>query len=209
MSVNTLSGLYAITDAGLQRADQLVERVHSAIEGGARLIQYRDKSSDALLRLRQASALNDLCRRHDVVLIVNDDLELAAECGAQGVHLGRDDADPLTARRLLGGQAIIGVSCYNRLSLALRAADQGADYIAFGRFFPSRTKPTAVQAAPELVKLARRELSLPIAAIGGITPCNAVPLLDAGAAMLAVVSGVFGTSDVRGAAASYAALFQQ
>jgi thiamine-phosphate pyrophosphorylase len=206
--MNKLRGLYAITDANLQPADQLAERVYGAIEGGARLIQYRDKSADAGLRLRQANALADLCRQHGVPLIINDDVELAAECGAQGVHLGRDDAEPPTARRLLGDNAIIGVSCYNSLRRALRAAEQGADYIAFGRFFPSRTKPAAVQADVALIQAARQQPGLPIAAIGGITPYNAATLISAGVAMLAVVQGVFAAPDVRRAAAAYAALFQ-
>jgi thiamine-phosphate pyrophosphorylase len=143
-----------------------------------------------------------------VPLIINDDVELAAECGAQGVHLGRDDAEPLTARRLLGDNAVIGVSCYNSLPLALRAAEQGADYIAFGRFFLSRTKPAAVQADVALIQAAKQQLAVPIAAIGGITPYNAAPLISAGVAMLAVVQGVFAAADVRRAAAAYAALFQ-
>ncbi len=204
-----LGGLYAITDAGLQRADQLTERVRQAIDGGARLIQYRDKSADTQFRRRQANGLAELCREHGVTLIINDDVELAAECGAQGVHLGKNDADPRLARRLLGANTLIGVSCYDSLTLALKAADQGADYIAFGRFFPSRTKPEARPAGADLIRVARQELSLPIAAIGGITPVNGAALVDAGAAMLAVVHGVFGAADVRQAAAAYAALFQQ
>ena len=206
---HSLYGLYAITDARLQRPDQFTEHVRQAIDGGARLIQYRDKSANAVFRLRQANALADLCRQRGVALIINDDVELAAECGAQGVHLGENDADPQTTRRLLGDNAIIGVSCYNRLPLALQAANQGADYIAFGRFFPSRTKPKAVQAGLDLIRMARRQLSLPLAAIGGITVHNAAPLLDAGVAMLAVVHGVFGAADIRQAAAAYAALFQK
>jgi len=204
-----LNGLYAITDARLQRPDQLTERVRQAIEGGARLIQYRDKSADAVFRLRQSNALADLCREHGVALIINDDVELAAECGAQGVHLGENDADPQTARLLLGDNAIIGVSCYNRLPLALHAANQGADYIAFGRFFPSRTKPKAVQASLDLIRMARQQISLPVAAIGGITAHNAAALLDAGVTMLAVVHGVFGAADIRQAAVTYAALFHK
>jgi len=204
-----LNGLYAITDARLQQPDQFTERVRQAIEGGARLIQYRDKSADTVFRLRQATALAELCREHGVVLIINDDAELAAECGAQGVHLGENDAEPQTARRLLGENAIIGVSCYNSLPLARQAANQGADYIAFGRFFPSQTKPKAVQADLDLIRMSRQQLSLPVAAIGGITAHNAAPLLDAGAAMLAVVHGVFAAADIRRTAAAYAALFEQ
>jgi len=206
---HSLNGLYAITDARLQRPDQFTEHVGQAIDGGASLIQYRDKSADAAFRLKQANTLADLCRQRGVALIINDDVELAAECGAQGVHLGENDADPQTARQILGDNAIIGVSCYNRLPLALQAANQGADYIAFGRFFPSWTKPEAVQASLDLIRMARQQLSLPFAAIGGITARNAAPLLDAGVAMLAVVQGVFGAADIRQAAAAYAALFQK
>jgi len=124
------------------------------------------------------------------------------------VHLGRGDTDLRAARSLLGAEAIIGVSCYNDLSLARQAAGSGADYIAFGRFFPSQTKPEAVQAGPDLIHQAKQELSLPVAAIGGITPDNAGQLIDAGADMLAVVQGVFAATDVRWAAAEFSVLFE-
>ncbi len=203
-----LAGLYAITDAGLQAEEELEEHVALAIAGGARLIQYRDKSDNSRLRLRQAHALTALCETHDVPLIINDDVELAAECGAAGVHLGRDDASLDSARKLLGDHVIIGISCYNRPELARRAAEQGADYIAFGRFFPSDTKPDAIQATPALIAESRQRWGLPVAAIGGITPDNAGQLLDAGADMLAVVRGVFGASDIRQAAAEFARQFE-
>ncbi len=206
-SPDRLRGLYAITDARLQPADSLCERVSLAIDGGAALIQYRDKSTDARFRLRQARALAELCAQRGVRLIINDDVALAADCGADGVHLGRDDTTLATARRLLGDRAIIGASCYNRLDLAQQAADAGADYLAFGRFFPSQTKPGAVQAGVDLIRQAKRRFPLPVAAIGGINPYNAIPLLAAGADMLAVIHGVFGADDVRQAAADYARLF--
>jgi thiamine-phosphate pyrophosphorylase len=206
-SPRTLRGLYAITDARLQAGELLRERVGLAIDGGASVIQYRDKSADSRLRLQQARALADLCRRRGVCLIINDDVELAADCGADGVHLGQDDTALAVARRRLGERAIIGLSCYNRLELAEQAVAAGADYLAFGRFFASQTKPDAVQASVELIRAARARWRLPIAAIGGITPQNAAPLLAAGADMLAVVQGVFAAADVRRAAAEYAALF--
>ena len=205
----TLSGLYVITDPALQAAGQLVTSVSQAIDGGAALVQYRDKSGASRARLQQARALADICRARDVVFIVNDDVALAADCGAHGVHLGKDDADPGSARSRLGDQAIIGVSCYNDLSLARAAAGAGADYIAFGRFFPSQTKPEAVQAGPELIRQAKQELSLPVAAIGGITPANAGQLIDAGADMLAVVQGVFAAADIQRAAAAFSVLFER
>ncbi len=202
-----LHGLYAITDAGLQPPRALRERVALAIDGGARLIQYRDKSDAAPVRLRQARALAELCHDRGVRLIINDDVALAAACGADGVHLGRDDATPAAARGQLGDAAVIGVSCYNSLDLAQQAVEQGADYLAFGRFFASRTKPEAVCAAPALIGAAKRRWSVPLAVIGGITPYNAAPLVAAGADMLAVVRGVFAAPHVADAAAAYAALF--
>jgi thiamine-phosphate pyrophosphorylase len=190
------------------RATQsLIRRVELALAGGARLVQYRDKSRDLSLRLAQARALGTLCDAAGVPLIINDDIQLAAAVSADGVHLGRDDPDPREARRLLGPSALIGVSCYDRLDLAEAAQAAGADYVAFGSFFPSSTKPLAVRADLDLLRQARRRIRLPLVAIGGITPENGAALIEAGADLLAVVSGVFGAPDLRAAAAAYARLF--
>ena len=207
MNKPSCRGLYAITDALLISDDRLTIVVEQAILGGARMIQYRDKSHDTARRLAQATVLDELCQRHAVPLIINDDVALAAQIGAAGVHVGKDDPSFATARARLGGNAIIGVSCYDRLDLALEAARAGADYVAFGAFFPSPTKPTEIRASIELLRDARAALNLPIVAIGGITPDNAPLLLDAGADALAVVSGVFGQPDIQAAARRYAALF--
>ncbi len=203
-----LRGLYAISDAGLQPPDQLSHQVEAAIEGGAVLVQYRDKSPDQMLRRQQAAELVALCGAHGVPLLINDDVQLAVDCGAQGVHLGKDDSDPQTARRRLGAQAIIGVSCYNEWSRAEQAVAADADYIAFGRFFPSRTKPAATPAGTDLLRRARQAFKLPVAAIGGITPANGGPLVAAGADLLAVIQGLFAQPDVRQAARAYARLFK-
>ncbi|HOW74676.1 MAG TPA: thiamine phosphate synthase [Candidatus Competibacteraceae bacterium] len=200
-------GLYAITDALLIPDGRLLDAVEQALLGGARLIQYRDKSGDAARRLTQARMLNALCQRYQIPLIINDDVELAAEVGAAGVHLGKDDPALTTARTRLGENALIGVSCYNRLDLALAAEQAGADHVAFGAIFPSPTKPTEIRASIALLREARAALRIPIVAIGGITPDNAPLLLDVGADALAVVSGVFGQPDIRAAAARYATLF--
>jgi thiamine-phosphate pyrophosphorylase len=200
-------GLYAITDAGLIPDHLLTHAVEQAILGGARLIQYRDKNPDAARRLAQAQALNTLCRRHAIPLIINDDVELAFQVGAAGVHVGQDDPAFAVARARLGDQALIGVSCYDRLDLALEAERAGADHVAFGAMFPSPTKPDEVRASLELLREARAVLTVPIVAIGGITPENAPLLLDAGADALAVISGVFGRPDPQAAARRYAALF--
>lgn len=200
-------GLYAITDAQLIPDEQLTAAVEQALRGGAQLIQYRDKSTDGARRRTQAQALNELCQCYGAPLIINDDVELAAEVGAAGVHIGQDDLDLPTARGRLGDKALIGVSCYNQLDLALEAERAGADHVAFGAFFQSPTKPTEIRASIALLREARVRLSIPIVAIGGITLENAPLLLEAGADALAVVSGVFGQPDIQTAAARYAALF--
>ena len=208
MSEPVLRGLYAITDPRLTPEPTLCDQVAAALAGGARLVQYRHKNADADTRRREAKALLALCRTHGVPLIVNDDIALAREVGADGVHLGREDADLHAARMALGDEALIGVSCYNELERARRACADGADYVAFGRFFPSGTKPEAVQAQPELIAQAKAELDRPVVAIGGITPDNGARLIAAGADMLAVIEGLFGQSDIEAAARRIAALFE-
>lgn len=196
-------GLYAITDG--PRAD-LLDAVAAALRGGARLVQYRDKTQDAARRAAEARALVDLCSAHDVPLLVNDDVELARACGAAGVHLGEDDADLPSARAALGGSAIVGVSCYDSLERARALAAAGADYLAFGAFFPSSSKATTRHATPPLLRQAVA-LRRPLVAIGGITPDNAPPLVEAGADCLAVISAVFARPDIEAAARRFATLF--
>ena len=199
-----IRGLYAITDG--PRAD-LQAIAEAALSGGAGMLQYRDKTADLARRRAEATALQALCRTHGVPLIINDDVALAAVVGAAGVHLGELDVDIATARARLGPDAIIGASCYDSLQRARQLAAAGADYLAFGAFFPSPTKPHARHAAPSLLREAA-VLGLPRVAIGGITPDNGGALIDAGADLLAVVSGVFGATDVRAAAHRYAILFK-
>jgi len=204
-----VGGLYAIADTRYLDDARLLPAVAQAIAGGTRVIQYRDKKHDAGTRLQQASKLARLCHQHGVPFIVNDDVALAKQAGADGVHLGREDVPLTQARAQLGPEAVIGVSCYNELERALTAQAGGADYVAFGRFFPSRTKPQAVPADATLLREARRKLHVPIVAIGGITPENGASLIAAGADALAVIEGVFGQADVRAAARRYAQLFNR
>ncbi|WP_426703267.1 thiamine phosphate synthase [Rhodanobacter sp. Col0626] len=196
-------GLYAITDG--PRAD-LLDAVAQALSGGASWLQYRDKSTDAARRYTEATALRQLCRDHGASLIINDDVALALAVGADGVHLGQHDDDPVAARAALGARAIIGVSCYDSLQRAQAAARAGASYLAFGAFFPSPTKPLAPHAPIELLRQSAA-FGLPRVAIGGITPDNGASLVDAGADYLAVISAVFGVSDVRAAAQRITDLF--
>ncbi|MDZ4261048.1 MAG: thiamine phosphate synthase [Pseudomonadota bacterium] len=202
-----LQGLYAITDTTPSSSnEQLLTAAQQAIHGGVRILQYRDKSDDQPRRRQQATLLLGLCRQHGVTFIINDDVALAAAIGADGVHLGRDDGDIDAARQQLR-HGIVGLSCYNEWPLAKAAAAAGADYVAFGAFFPSTTKPHAARAAPDLLERSRQELDIPVVAIGGITPDNGRDLIAAGADMLAVVQGVFGQPDIQAAARRYAALF--
>jgi thiamine-phosphate pyrophosphorylase len=191
-----LKGLYAITQPHPDGFDGLLQQVAQALIGGTRVLQYRDKQPGAARRKAQATALLALCHAHDALLIINDDTALARAIGADGVHVGREDDDIAAARAALGAEAIIGISCYNRLALASAAQEAGADYVAFGRFFPSLTKPDAVQADIALLGEAKRSLRIPVVAIGGITPENGATLIQAGADMLAVINGIFGAPDI-------------
>ena len=202
-----LSGLYAITDATQSDIQKLILDVEQALLGGARIIQFRDKSNDQQQRLKTANQLRKLTRQYDALFIINDDPQLAKSANADGVHLGQDDINITAARALLGDDSIIGVSCYNRFDLAQQAVASGANYIAFGRFFPSRTKPNAPTAKAELLSRAQQELKIPTVAIGGITAINGRDLINAGANMLAVVDGLFGKADTLDAARQYQSLF--
>ena len=201
--IRRVHGLYAIT----RSSPRLEREVAAALRGGARIIQYREKSLPVAERIAQARALAALCTRHDALLIVNDDPAVASAVGGAGVHLGRDDGSVAEARALLGPNALIGVSCYNDLARASNAARAGADYIAFGSFFPSATKPAAARAPLELLQEAKRMLDLPVVAIGGITVDNGGALVAAGADALAVIEGLFGQNDIEATARRYAALF--
>lgn len=187
-------GLYAITDGQLLAPDRLVPAVEAALRGGASLVQYREKSLPFPDRLTQAENLLSACRNARVPLIINDDPELAARVGANGVHLGQSDAALEATRQLLGEDAIIGATCHASLDLAKQAASMGADYLAFGRFFTSATKPDAPPAERDILGMAR-QFERPITAIGGINVENGEALIRAGADMLAVVGGLFSGTD--------------
>ena len=199
-------GIYAVTPED-RSGTQLAAAVAAAVEHGAVAVQYRDKSSDRVRRRRDAEALFAVCRARNVPFIVNDDVDLALAVGADGVHLGRDDAGLAAARARLGDDALVGISCYDEANRALAAAGAGASYVAFGSFFPSVTKPGAVRATTDLVASVRPRVGVPVVAIGGITADNARPLLESGVDLLAVVSAIFGDSDPGGATRRLARLF--
>lgn len=187
-----IGGLYAITRPG----PALLKDVTSALAGGIRVLQYRDKGRDRERRLHEVQALLVLCRQHRVPLLVNDDVELAAAAGADGVHLGQGDASLASARERLGASAIIGVTCHDRLDLAEAAAQGGANYLAFGAMFASPTKPATIACPLATLKRARALFSLPLVAIGGITPDNAGQVIQAGADAVAVISALWEAPDI-------------
>jgi thiamine-phosphate pyrophosphorylase len=203
-----LRGLYAVTPDIVDIAE-LAAKVEAAIAGGAQIIQYRNKSAPPELKRKQAAMLARVCAGRGALFIVNDDVALAREVGAAGVHLGEDDGDIGRARERLGKDMLIGVSCYNDLARAKRLVAEGADYVAFGSFYPSPTKPDARRAEPTLLRRART-LKVPVVAIGGIAAANARGLITAGADALAVLSDVFDHAslvEVTRAAAAIAACF--
>jgi thiamine-phosphate pyrophosphorylase len=203
-----VSGLYAIPPQTAD-GDMLVRQVEAALAGGARAVQYRDKSEDHARRRAQAVALRELTRRYAALLIVNDDVDLAREVRADGVHLGRDDFDLPAARARLGSGMLIGASCYADLARALAAARAGADYVAFGSVFPSRTKPAAPRASLSLFAQAREHLRISLVAIGGITLANVREVVAAGADGVAVVSALFDAPDVRATAEAFSRIANQ
>lgn len=203
------TGLYAVTPDTDDTAD-LLRRLEQALRGGLALVQYRNKLADAALKREQAGALLDLCRRYRVPLIINDDLDLALALGADGVHLGREDAPAgglAAARAAIGPQRLLGVSCYNEFERAVEAQAAGADYAAFGALFPSTTKPGALAASLDLFRRGRAELSCSLCGIGGITLDKAPSAIKAGAQILAVISDLFDAPDIEARTAAYARLF--
>jgi thiamine-phosphate pyrophosphorylase len=201
-----LRGLYFVTP---EAADGRAALVAAALRGGARLVQYRDKSGDTGRRLAEARMIADQCRKAGALFLVNDDVELCAAVGADGVHLGEDDAGIPETRARLGAAQLIGASCYNDLERARAAAAAGADYVAFGSVHPSPTKPNARRADFDLLRRAHRELDIPICAIGGITPENAAPVIAAGADMIAVIQGISEAPDPEAAAHRLQSLFTE
>ncbi|WP_067519428.1 thiamine phosphate synthase [Endozoicomonas ascidiicola] len=203
-------GLYGVTDSQLQPDDRiLIETVEQALAGGMKVLQYRDKSLDAGKRLRQAGALKVLCHQHQALLIINDDIELALDVEADGVHLGQQDESIALAREKLGDYAIIGVSCENSLDKARIATEQGASYIAFGKFFPSRTKPDAKSAELSIITEAKTQFDIPVVAIGGITVDNAPQVIAAGTDMVAVVNNLFAAQNIRERSEQFIRLFNK
>ncbi len=199
-----MKGLYAITESD---SNTLLKNVRLALQGGVNILQYRNKNADTAQQVVEATALVSLCQEYNVCFIINDDIQLAKQVRANGVHLGRDDGSIGEARDVLGDDAIIGVTCYQDIERAVKAEKLGADYIAFGSFFASPTKPNAPRADIELLQQARSQLSLPICCIGGITLQNVDSLIENGADMVAVISSLFATEDIEQTARQFSVSF--
>lgn len=201
-----IKGLYAVTPDTADTA-LLQSMTAAAIRGGAGIVQYRNKTASPALRRTQAQALLDVCNQLGAMLLINDHVDLAVEIGAHGAHIGSGDGSLEQARKCLGDSRIIGVSCYKELARAEAAAEGGADYIAFGSFYASSVKPSAVRAPLSLLGVAR-VYGLPIVAIGGITPDNAGALIAAGADAVAVISALYSAPDIAAAAKNFCQLFE-
>jgi thiamine-phosphate pyrophosphorylase len=196
-----IKGLYAITPDE-PNTDVLLAKVEAALRGGIHVLQYRNKRADHKLQTQQARAILPLCRQYQVPFIINDSIKLCLTLGADGVHLGADDGNLAEARARLGAGKILGASCYNRLDLALAAAEAGADYAAFGACFASGTKPNAVAAPLDLFVQTRQLVDIPLVAIGGINLENATQAIQAGADAVAVVGALFNPENSQGIEAS-------
>jgi len=202
-----INGLYAITPDSSDTAG-LLAKTAAVLQGGARIVQYRNKSQDGALRLAQAQGLADLCCRYGALLLINDDIELARQVAADGVHVGRDDTGVAEARRRLGPDAIVGASCYDQLALAEAAVAAGASYVAFGAVYATPVKPDAPR-APLTLFSAAKSLGVPSVAIGGIKPDNALAVIEAGADAISVIGALYDAPDPQAAAETLAGLFKR
>lgn len=201
-----MRGLYLVTPDWTD-TERLLDATARALDGGAALVQYRNKTAPPALRREQASALLRLCRGHGRQFIVNDHVALAMEIDADGVHVGGTDAPVRAVRAALGPEKIVGASCYGELTLAEAAQDAGASYVAFGGFYPSVVKQYAVTTPPSIVELAKARLRVPVVVIGGMTVEHARPLVAYGADMVAAISSVYLAADVAGAVREFGGLF--
>jgi len=203
-----IKGLYAITPDSAD-LNTLIQKTKSAIEGGAFMVQYRSKIQDRDVKMQQCAAILRLCREHNVPCIVNDDVEMCRTLKADGVHLGEEDDNIAEVRHILGDDAIIGSSCYDQLDRAKSAQKEGASYVAFGAMFPTSTKPNAPRATLALLKEAKREIQIPIVAIGGITVNNAHDVIKTGIDAIAVINSLYEAKSIKETAETFVKMFHQ
>ena len=203
-----MRGLYLVTPNWDDTA-ALIDATEQALKHEAAMVQYRHKHASPELRREQATQLLALCRRYRRPFIINDHLELCLELGADGVHVGGTDASVAEARQALGAGKIVGASCYGDKQLARDASANGASYVAFGGFYPSKVKQYPVTTPPDIVSWAKAEIALPCVVIGGMTPALAAPLVARGADMVAAISSVYGAPVIDVAMHEFARLFSE
>jgi len=201
-----IKGLYAITPDSAD-LNTLIQKTKSAIEGGAFMVQYRSKIQDRDVKMQQCAAILRLCREYEIPCIVNDDVDMCRILEADGVHLGEKDDNIAEVRHILGEDAIIGSSCYDQLDRAKSAQKEGASYVAFGAMFPTSTKPNAPRATLALLKEAKREIQIPIVAIGGITVNNAHDVIKTGIDAIAVINSLYEAKSIKETAETFAKMF--
>ena len=206
MDMPESSGIYLISDYKNLAIDDLLDKTEKILDVGISLFQFRDKNSKYEIKKSTALKLQTLCKKYNTLFIINDDVVLAKEISADGVHLGRDDMDIDMARKILGDK-IVGFSCYNNLEDAITAEIMGADYIALCSFFNSPTKPEARKIAIDLLPIAKSKLNIPVVAIGGITPENGKQLVDNKVDFLAIISGIYASTDIINSVKAYKNLF--
>jgi len=203
-----IKGLYAITPDSAD-LNTLIQKTKSAIEGGAFMVQYRSKIQDRDVKMQQCAAILRLCRKYEIPCIVNDDVDMCRILEADGVHLGEKDDNIAEVRHILGEDAIIGSSCYDQLDRAKSAQKEGASYVAFGAMFPTSTKPNAPRATLALLKDAKREIEIPIVAIGGITVNNAHDVIKTGIDAIAVINSLYEAKSIKETAETFVKMFHQ
>ena len=203
-----IKGLYAITPDSAD-LNTLIQKTKSAIEGGAFMVQYRSKIQDRDVKMQQCAAILRLCREYEIPCIVNDDVDMCRILEADGVHLGEKDDNIAEVRHILGDDAIIGSSCYDQLDRAKSAQKEGASYVAFGAMFPTSTKPNAPRATLALLKEAKREIQIPIVAIGGITVNNAHDVIKTGIDAIAVINSLYEAKSIKETAETFVKMFHQ
>jgi len=203
-----IKGLYAITPDSAD-LNTLIQKTQWAIEGGAFMVQYRSKILNRDVKMQQCAAILRLCREYEIPCIVNDDVDMCRILEADGVHLGEKDDNIAEVRHILGENAIIGSSCYDQLDRAKSAQKEGASYVAFGAMFPTSTKPNAPRATLALLKEAKREIQIPIVAIGGITVNNAHDVIKTGIDAIAVITSLYEAKIIKETAETFAKMFHE
>lgn len=207
MSSSNLNGLYVITDDTLTPPNSMMYQIEQTLQGGAKIVQYRDKTNTRLHVKEKALALEGLCKRHNAIFVLNDEVELAIELGLSGLHVGKSDHHRVEEiRKNFSGY--LGISCYGDVGLAKELQDKGVDYVAFGSFFRSPTKPASAVVELEVLRQAKEELNIPICAIGGINSKNAAQVMKYSPDMICLISDIWKSEDIQAQSKIFSNLYK-